>query len=264
MRLAWKILWFVGAVTWGAQVVAAPMNTMPALFYSQDNLHFTPFDAVESRQKVREYYNYYRKSGHPTFGNTHNTATSAIYWDDKRDQLSLILISGAPPRRGRTGDSGQITYRFRSLPVSTYLGLADDKAKFHYEPGHEVTKAIFNYREGTDGLVFAGLSDISSFKMRIQVSTHKGVRNWRLVDGDVTDDGQFLSLDLSKPLWIRVSSLSGPPVPPIVPPVDDNSGGSGTTGGDGGNGDTASNIPEPGAGAAVLAALALFARRPRR
>lgn len=255
MRLTWKIICFVAVVAWGGRAVAAPMDTMPSLSYSQDNIHFTSFDPLETREKVKSYYKYYAKSGHPRFGNAHNTATTAIYWDDKRDALSMILISGAPPRRGRTGDSGQITYRFRSLPSTTYLGVIDDRAKFHYQPGQEQAKAIFDYREGTDGLVFAGLEQGDSFKMRIQVSTHKGVRHWRLVDGDVTDDGQFLGLDLSKPLWIRVTANPGSVVPPLVPPIDSTSGG-----GD----DAGTNLPEPGIALALLGTSILFTRGRRR
>jgi hypothetical protein len=232
------------------------MDSAPLLFYSQDNVHFTPFEPLQSRQKVREYYNYYHKSGHPQFGNEHNTGTAAIYWDDKRDALSLILISGAPPRRGRTGDSGQVTYRFRSLPSTTYLALADDRAKFQYDSGNEQAKANFNYRDGTDGLVFAGLSGVESFKMRIQVSTHRGMRTWRLLDGDVMDDGQFVGLDLSKPLWIRATGLASPLPPPPVPPVDGNSDG-GTDGG------TTNPLPEPGIGLWMLAACTLLTRRRR-
>jgi uncharacterized protein (TIGR03382 family) len=264
MNIRWKLFWFAGAIAWGARTLAAPMTEAPILEYSQDGTNFLPFDAIARTRKVSRYYEYHAKSGHPEFGTAHNTSTSAMYWDDRRKALSLILISGAPARRGRTGDSGKVKYLVGGLPSTTYRELSDDPKEYKYDKGRSKTSASFVYRQATDGLILAGLEKVDEFTIRLDLRQHNGVRTWRLVD-DADDNGisefingisEFIKLNMRKPLYIRASTLgddSTPPPPPPVPPADGNSGG-GTT----------NPLPEPGLAMWGLAgAFALLTRRRR-
>jgi hypothetical protein len=257
MSIRWKLVLFVGAIAWGTRTLGAPMTEAPILEYSQDGTHFLPFDAIARTRKVSRYYEYHAKSGHPEFGTAHDTSTAAIYWDGRREALSLILISGAPARRGRTGDSGKVSYTIRGLPSTTYRELSDDPREYKYERGRSKTSASFVYRQATDGLILAGLEKVDQFTIRLDMTKHNGVRTWRLVD-DADDNGisEYIRLNMKKPLYIRASTLgddSTPPPPPPVPPDTGNSGG-GTT----------NPLPEPGLAVwGFTGAFALFTRRRR-
>src|SRR5438477_2340684 len=115
MRIGWRIAWFIACLLgWCSQALAAAMLNAPALEYSQDGVNYQSFDAIVGRSKIGAYYDYHDKSGHPAFGTQRGTASVAVYFDDKHDALSLILISGTAGR-GR----GRATFDVSGLPDTT-------------------------------------------------------------------------------------------------------------------------------------------------
>src|SRR5438067_12858405 len=95
MKIGWRIAWFIACLLgWCSEALAAPMLDAPALEYSQDGVNYQSFDAIVGRTKIGTYYDYHDKSGHPAFGTQRGTASVAVYFDDKHNALSLILMSG--------------------------------------------------------------------------------------------------------------------------------------------------------------------------
>jgi MYXO-CTERM domain-containing protein len=256
MRLTKKLLGIVACLAWGCGVAsAAPMNTAPELEYSQDGINFQPFDVMVGRQKVRNYYNYYGQSGHPAFGTKRDTATAAVYWDEKRKALSLIVVNGAARHGFRTAVQ-EAKYSFTGLPSSTYLSMRDDPDDISYTRGRKSGSAHFEYKSSTDGLVFSGLEQ-KPFKMRIELTAVKNLATWRLADGNVHSASDFIDLNDDKPLYIRLASVT------VIPP-DDSGPGTGSSGGT--TGETVSNppVPEPASAMLAAAAVGLLAARRRR
>jgi hypothetical protein len=230
---------------------AAVMNSVPSLEYSQDGVNFLPFDAVVGRQKVKDYYNYRDQSGRPTFGTVRETASAALYWDEKRKALSMIAINGSARHGFRTA-TGEVDYTFSGFTTKTHLKISDDAGEVDYTDGAPTATAHFEYRSTSDGLVFGGLGQTSTLALHITLNAVTGIRNWRLVDGNVNASGQFIALDMTKPLFLRTTgSHSGNPGdPPVVPPA---TGSGGTPG-----------VPEPGFGFVGAMALGLLSLRRRR
>lgn len=216
----------------------------PLVEYSQNGVNYIPFSVITGREKAKHYYDYRNNMGHPDFGLVAGATTAALYYDTKRDALSLIVISG-----GGT-DVGKISYGFKNLPLSTYLTLADERSEFSYKKGTPTATGLFNWRKAADGVVFSGLEDID-FNIRVALKPFEGVTSFRLAAAN----GTFIPLDLNRPLYLATQSVGGGVIPPTIPP-------------DGGNSGTGSNpppVPEPSATVLLGAALLglLKRRRPR-
>jgi MYXO-CTERM domain-containing protein len=262
MRTSILISLLAGCAAWG---VAA--RGVPLLQYSQDGKHYLPLTAINGEERAKSYYNYREKSGHPEFGTVRGTSTVAMYWDDTRDVLSLIAISGSSS--GGKKDKGRVQYTFKGLPFSNYLALSDDPKEFRYEKGDSKATALFAYKNNTDGLIFSGL-ERAKFAIRLSIKSFSGVKNWRLVDGDPEYGGDFLALDMKKPLYLRTAPVTTgghkhhappPPTPPIklpppVSPVDGNSGAGPQV--------PSPAVPEPGVGLVLAGVGGLLTIRRRR
>jgi len=224
--------WAAAVAVFCVAVTAAPAaDAAPILEYSQDGKHYTDFDAVIGTAKAGSYYDYYNQSGHPAFGTPKATSSAAMYWDDKRDALSLILISGSATGK----DGGQVLYKLSDLPWSTVLTLSDDADEYDYDKGQRVTTPRFNYKSGTDGAIYGGLERSKSWVIKIALSSVKGVKNWRLIDGAAGDDA--VDLNMRKTLYIRYAGDDGAdgvtPPPPASNPNTTGGNTGGTTGGGG-------------------------------
>lgn len=259
MTLRCKLMLVAGVVAWGSNAWSAPADNPPKLMYSQDGRHYNAFTPVEGTRKAARYYDYYDFSGHPEFGTEHGTSTAALYWDDKRSALSLILISGAPSTAGREGDSGHVRYDLEGLPAVARLALADEPREFTYRKGSPTAVADLVYTHATDGLVFGGLQKAGSFEISIDLDSLDGAQEWRLIDGG----GDVIELDLDRPLYLRTGvpkkdrrKPRTPEVPPIVPPA--------TGGSDPGTPTNPPAVPEPAAGLLIVAASGLLTRRRTR
>jgi len=195
----WRLLGRLLAFT----LIAAgiPAIGAPILEFSQDGNHYSPFDAIEGRAKAVTYYDYHHQSGHPLFGTPKATSTAAMYWDEKRGALSLMIISGSADPKNK--ESGQVRYKVDNLPWSTFLALSDDPREYEYDKGQELTTPRFVYKNGTDGAVYGGLEK-SSWVIKVSLSEIKGIKNWRLADpeGSAND---FIALNMKKPLYLRYS-----------------------------------------------------------
>ena len=197
MRIGWRIAWFIACLLgWCSEALAAPMLDAPALEYSQDGVNYQSFDAIVGRTKIGAYYDYRDKSGHPAFGTQRGTASVAIYFDDKHDALSLILISGTAGR-----GKGRATFQVSGLPDSSTVSVSDDPREIKKAKGSATGK--FGYSRGTDGMALSGLEQAASLAVRIALASSWRVGTFRLVDGDVANGGQFIDLDMSEPLFIR-------------------------------------------------------------
>jgi hypothetical protein len=206
MRLGWRIAWFIACLLgWCSEALAAPMLDAPALEYSQDGVNYQSFDAIVGRSKIGTYYDYHDKSGHPAFGTQRGTASVAVYFDDKHDALSLILISGTAGR-----GKGRATFEVSGLPGTTTLSISDDPREIKYKKGQGIARGKFSYSRGTDGLALSGLEQAASFAMRIALVSSWRVGTLRLVDGDVANGGQFINLDMSEPLFLREAAAAAP------------------------------------------------------
>jgi len=257
MKLAWKIAWFAGSLITGASACATPMTQVPTLEYSQDGENFAPFEAITGKAKAGTYYDYHNASGHPAFGTAKALTSTAIYWDSRHDLLSLVLIAGTPGE-----GKGQIKVSVDNLPDSAALGVADDPDEFKYKHGKPTASASFKFNNGTDGLVIGDLQGTGDLAVKVAISSLKNINQWHLVSGDET----ATPLDLSKPLYLRVTEVASTPVtghhhhhtpvepPPAIPPT---SGDSGTPG-------VGQSVPEPGFGILFLGALGLLSLRRRR
>lgn len=216
----------------------------PLVQYSQNGVNYIPFSVITGREKARNYYDYRNNMGHPDFGLVAGATTAALYYDSKRDALSLIVISG-----GGT-DNGQVSYGFKNLPLPTYLTLADERNELSYKKGTATATGLFNWRKAADGVVFSGLEDID-FNIRVALKPFEGVTSFRLAAAN----GTFIPLDLNRPLYLATQSVGGGVIPPTIPP----------DGGNSGTGSTPPPVPEP-SGTVLLGAalLGLLKRRPPR
>lgn len=190
---------------------ALPSAAAPLLQYSQDGQTYLPFNPVVGRERVANYYDYYNYAGHPDFGLVAGVTTAAFYYDQKRDALSLIVISGSGD------DSGKVSYGFQNLPSTAYLNLCDDPGEFSYAAGASSAEALFRWNQQTDGLVFSGLEN-QPLGIKISIKPYVSVSNLRLAAAN----NQFFALDLSRPLYVRTQPVGGgtgvgggvtPPVP---------------------------------------------------
>lgn len=258
MKLAWKIAWFAGSLIAATSACATPMTQVPTLEYSQDGESFSPFDAITGKAKAGTYYDYHNFSGHPAFGTAKALTSTAIYWDSRHDLLSLVLIAGTP------GDGkGQIKVSVDNLPDTAALSVADDPDEFRYKHGKPTASASFKFNKGTDGLVIGDLQGTGDLAVKVAISSLKNINQWRLVSGDETT----APLDLSKPLYLRVTEVSSTPAsghhhhhtipvepPPAIPPT---SGDSNTPG-------VNPTLPEPAPPMIILSALGLLSLGRRR
>src|SRR5207237_5666484 len=119
--------------------------------------NYQSFDAIVGRSKIGTYYDYHDKSGHPAFGTQRGTASVAVYFDDKHDALSLILISGTAGR-----GKGRATLEVFGLPESTTVSVSDDPREIKYKKAQGSASGKFNYSRGTDGLALSGLEQAAS------------------------------------------------------------------------------------------------------
>jgi len=187
-------------------------SAAPVLEFSQNGKDFAPFEAIEGTAKAATYYDYYTQSGHPAFGTPKATSTAAMYWDEKRSALSLIIVSGSAESK----DSGQVRYKLDNLPWSTYLSLSDDPGEYEYDKGQELTTPRFVYKNGADGVIYSGLEK-SSWVIKISLSQIKGVKYWRLANDGETSDA-FVGLDMKKPLYLRYQGEDDEDDDVVVPP----------------------------------------------
>lgn len=191
--------------------LAFPVTAAPLLEYSQDGQTYLPFNPVVGRERVANYYDYYNYAGHPDFGLVAGVTTAALYYDEKRDALSLIMISGSGY------DSGKVSYGFQNLPSTAYLNLCDDPGEFTYAAGASSAEALFRWNQQTDGLVFSGLEN-QPLGIKVSIKPFVSVSGLRLAAAN----NQFITLDLNRPLYVRTQPVGGgtgvgggvtPPVP---------------------------------------------------
>lgn len=191
--------------------LAPALPAAPLLQYSQDGQTYLPFNPVVGRERVANYYDYYNYAGHPDFGLVAGVTTAAFYYDQKRDALSLIMISGSGY------DSGKVSYGFQNLPSTAYLNLCDDPGEFSYATGASSAEALFRWNQQTDGLVFSGLEN-QPLGIKVSIKPFVSVSGLRLAAAN----NQFIALDLNRPLYVRTqpvgSGVGGGGTPPVPEP----------------------------------------------
>ena len=99
----------------------------------------------------------------------------------------------------------------------------------------------FAYQDATDGLVLTGL-EAAPFTAKLKLGGTRGIKTLRIADGNPQAGGQFITLNLRQPLWIR-SGVATTNIPPNV--------GGGT-------------VPEPASLGLVGLLITALVKRPRR
>ena len=195
-------------VRWALAIAAlacAPMlSAAPAIEFSQDGRNYYPLRLIQAAMKASTYYTYTKinDTGHPAFGTHKGVATVSLFLDTLDNTLSLIFISG-----GGRGDEGKGRIAGSGLPTASQLALSDDPGEFHLSSKTGKLSGNFRYGNATDGCVVDGLEN-ATFTAKLKLSDIAGINTLRLTDGDPQAAGQFLALDLRKPLYITTAVSS--------------------------------------------------------
>ena len=241
----------VGCLICNSRVGATPVGE-PTVQISQDDHTFEDLTLLTSATPAYRYYRYRRSTGHPAFGLAAKTATISLYWDTATSALSLMFISGGD-------DSGKGSVTVTGLPRTSSLVLSDDPGEFRYSPKKGKLTGNFQYGGSTDGFVLV-TPDATTFTAGLNLIPKVRIDALRITDGDPTNGGSFLKLNLDEPVYLRVT-----------PATDQSQGGDGSQGsGDSGSsGGSASgvgtSVPEPATlGIFGLGIPLLLRRRSRR
>jgi hypothetical protein len=206
---------------------------------------------LTSATSAYRYYRYRHSTGHPAFGLAAKTATISVYWDTTTSALSLMFISGGD-------DSGKGSVTVTGLPRTSSLVLSDDPGEFHYSPKKGKLTGNFQYGGSTDGFVLA-TPHATTFTAGLNLLPKVRIDALRITDGDPTNGGSFLKLNLDEPVYVRVTPAAGSQ-------GSDGSQGSGDSGSSGGSGSgVGTSVPEPATlGIFGLGIPLLLRRRSRR
>ena len=227
-------------LSWGLSLYAGlwtlPAMAIPALQYSQDGINFQSIQSLSTALSAKTYYDYRQHTGHPGFGTAMRTDTVSLVWDTTDSALSMIFISG-----GGIGDKGSGRVSLTGLPTSAQLALSDDTGEFRMGRRGGTLTGRFAYQDATDGLVLTGL-EAAPFTAKLKLGGTRGIKTLRIADGNPQAGGQFITLNLRQPLWIR-SGVATTNIPPNV--------GGGT-------------VPEPASLGLVGLLITALVKRPRR
>jgi hypothetical protein len=155
---------------------------------------------LDTTVSAARYYRYHHSTGHPNFGTEPDTSTLSFVWDSTDHVLSVLFIAGG----GETGSGGgRVT--LTGMPRDARLTTADDPTEFYYSPRRGKLTSSFHFSSSTDGFVLSGLQS-STFRGTFSLSHHQGIDELSLTDGDPTNGGSFVTLNLKKTLYFRVQA----------------------------------------------------------